>query len=322
MSAVQAGPEVDLSLLVRQVRWEAEGVVSVLLEDAGGADLPQWAPGAHIDLHLPGGATRQYSLCGDPSDRKAWRVAVLREDAGRGGSAAVHERVRPGTVLGARGPRNAFALAGTGPFRFVAGGIGITPILAMVRECEAQGVDWSLLYGGRSRGSMAFLSELTAYSGKVTLHPQDEAGLMPLGEQFGAPQPGTTVHACGPPAMLDALHGAMESWVEALRVERFVAVQATTEQLHSERAFDVEAVRSGVTVPVPVGTSIVRALEGVGIFPETSCEEGICGTCETGVVSGEVDHRDSLLSEAERAAGETMMICVSRCTGPRLRLDL
>ena len=150
--------ESDLTLLVRQLRWESEGVVSVVLENADGSALPAWEPGAHVDLHLPGSIVRQYSLCGSPDRSGQWRVGVLREESGRGGSAAVHEKVRPGTVIAARGPRNNFVLRPSAAYVFIAGGIGITPILSMVAAADAAGAQWSLLYGGRTRPSMAFIS--------------------------------------------------------------------------------------------------------------------------------------------------------------------
>lgn len=318
--------ENDLRLLVRQLRWESDGVLSVLLENADGVRLPAWEPGAHLDLHLPGDLVRQYSLSGDPADRTSWRIAVLREPAGRGGSAHVHEHLRAGTVVRARGPRNNFPLEPSARYVFVAGGIGITPILPMVREVQRRGAEWLLLYGGRSRASMAFLDELEGHGGKVLVHPQDELGLLPLAALLGVGRPDTLVYACGPEPLLQALGNVVDlahGWCPgALRLERFAAVAPTAEQLVDEHEFEVEAAASGVTVTVPVGVPIIRALEEAGIFPETSCEEGICGTCETKVLEGDVDHRDSLLSEEERERGSTMMICVSRCRGRRLVLDL
>lgn len=315
--------EVDLTLLVRQLRWESDGVLSVLLEEAGGAQLPAWSAGAHIDLHLPGGLVRQYSLSGDVADRHSWRVAVLREPQSRGGSVAVHDQLHAGMVLQARGPRNNFILRQAPRYVFVAGGIGITPILPMLREAERLGADWTLLYGGRSRASMAFLGELAAYGGRVVTHPQDELGLLPLGEHLGQPVDGALVYACGPEPLLQAVEAVTARWRSgSLQLERFRPLEPTAEQLGGDHEFEIEAAVSGVTVTVPVGIPIIRVLEGVGIFPETSCEEGICGTCETKVLEGEPDHRDSLLSEDERATGDTMMICVSRCRGRRLVLDL
>ena len=326
-----------LTLLVRQMTWQSEGVMTLVLEDAAGADLPQWTPGAHLDLHLPGAIVRQYSLCGDPLDRQRWRVAVLLEQVGRGGSRAVHRDLRPGMVLTARGPRNNFELRPAGAYRFVAGGIGITPILAMVNHARDHGTPWSLLYGGRSRGSMAFVEELPQGDGagaggggdgggdgdgEVTVVPQDEAGLLPLADLLADVEPNTLVYACGPGPLLDAIERATAHWPPgSLVLERFAPVSAPVPQ-GLESSFEVEAAASGVTVTVEPGTSIVRALESAGVYPETSCEEGICGTCETRVLAGTPQHRDSLLSEAERETGETMMICVSRCAGQRLVLDL
>ncbi len=314
-----------LRLLVRQMRWESDGVVSLLLENADGGELPEWEPGAHLDLHLGGALVRQFSLCGAPSNRHQWRIAVLLEPVGRGGSHAVHTQLHPGMVLDARGPRNNFTLRPASRYRFVAGGIGITPILAMVAHAREHGVPWSLVYGGRMRTSMAFLEEFAAHSGaggEVTVHPQDEAGLLPLQELFAQVEPDTLVYACGPEPLLAAMQEATAHWPSgSLVVERFSPVAPPTSS-GPEAAFEVEAAASGLTVTVEPGVSIVRALEAAGIFPETSCEEGICGTCETRVLAGTPEHRDSLLSDEEREAGETMMICVGRCRGERLVLDL
>ncbi|RBY76115.1 oxidoreductase [Geodermatophilus sp. TF02-6] len=318
-----ANEDTDLRLLVRQLRWEADGVLSVLLENADGAELPAWTPGAHIDLTLPGGLVRQYSLCGSLDDRRTWRLGVLREPDGRGGSAAVHDRLRAGMVLEACGPRNNFALGDAQRYVFIAGGIGITPILAMVREAERRGADWTLLYGGRCRESMAFVEELRGHEGKVTLHPEAEHGLLPLVDLLATPVPGALVYCCGPERLIGAVSDAMASWPPgSLHIERFRPVAPAAEMEDSDHEFEVEAAGSGVRVRVPVGTTVVRALESVGVYPATSCEEGICGTCETKVLDGVPDHRDSLLSPEEQQAGNSMMICVSRCRGPRLVLDI
>ena len=316
-------PESDLTLLVRQLRWESEGVVSLVLENADGTGLPSWEPGAHVDLHLPGSLVRQYSLCGSPDREGQWRFGVLREEHGRGGSAAVHEKVRPGALIAARGPRNNFVLRPAAAYVFVAGGIGITPILPMLAAAEAAGAQWTLLYGGRSRRSMAFLDELAAYGDRVVVHPQDELGHLPLAAVLTEPRPDTLVYCCGPEPLLYAVEAATAAWPpESLVIERFAPLPVDPATSANDTTFTVEAAASGVTVEVPAGTTIVRALEAAGIFPEVSCEEGICGTCETKVLAGIPDHRDSLLSAAEREAGETMMICVGRCRGDRLVLDL
>ena len=191
--------EVDLRLTVASRTEVAEGVVVLDLRDPSGTDLPGWTPGAHIDLHLPGGMVRQYSLCGDPGDRSVWRIGVLREHGGRGGSAHVHDHLTEGTGIDVRGPRNHFPLVPASRYVFLAGGIGITPILPMIGAARAAGAEAELHYGGRSRRSMAFLDSLAATAGApVILHPQDEVGLIDLASVLGTPPPDTLVYCCGP----------------------------------------------------------------------------------------------------------------------------
>lgn len=321
------GGEVNLSLRVRQVRWEAEGVVTVLFEPADGGSLPMWSPGAHIDVYLPGGPVRQYSLCGEPGGGVPWRIGVLREPDSRGGSAAVHERLRPGEIITARGPRNNFELREATRYILVAGGIGITPILTMAREIQRRGVPWTLLYGGRRRAGMAFLSELDSLAGSaadrgsVVIHPQDEAGHLPLADALREPIPGTLIYCCGPAPLLSAIQEASAHWpAGSLVIERFTPAPPAIPA--GGDSFEVEARRSGVTVTVPAGTTIVEALEEAGVSAMTSCLEGICGTCETKVIDGVPEHRDSLLSEAERESNKTMMICVGRARCAKLVLDI
>lgn len=313
----------DLTLRLLSMTWEAKGVLSLVLVDPEGGELPAWEPGAHLDLDLPGGILRQYSLCGDPRDRGHYRVAVLREPAGRGGSALVHTTLRPGELLTVRGPRNHFALEPSPRYLFVAGGIGITPILAMVREAERAGADWKLLYGGRSRASMAFTAELAAYGDKVVLAPQDEGGLLPLSDWLGAPQPDTKVYCCGPEALLGAVEELCRThWpVGSLHVERFAPKPTEQVAAEDEQTFEVVCQASGHRVDVKPDCTIMEALRQVGVEVPSSCEEGICGTCETDVLEGTPDHRDSILSDAERAEGRTMFICVSRALSPRLVID-
>lgn len=316
--------EQDLTLRIRQLRWEAEGVVSVQLEDPSGADLPTWAPGAHIDLHLPGDIIRQYSLCGRPDERQVWRVGVLREPVGRGGSAAVHEILRPGDLVRVVGPRNHFALAPSPDYVFIAGGIGITPLIPMIEQAAAAGAQWRLVYGGRELASMAFVRDLQAdYGDRVEVLPQDQHGLLDLETLLGAPRSTTLVYCCGPEALLNAVEERCADWPEgALRVERFAPKRRDVAAPGSETGFDVVLERSGVTIAVPPGTAILEAVESQGIDVPNSCREGICGTCETSVLEGVPDHRDSLLSDSERAANDTMMICVGRSLSRRLVLDL
>jgi ferredoxin-NADP reductase len=306
---------------VARRRTAAEGVVELTLASADGQPLPAWQPGAHVDLLLGEGLTRQYSLCGDPARPEEWTVAVLLERDGRGGSSFVHDQLAEGATLQVRGPRNHFELADAPRYQFIAGGIGITPILAMVREAKARGADWQLLYGGRSRASMAYLEELEGDE-RVTTWPQDEHGLLDLDAVLGTPREDTLVYCCGPGPLLDAVESRCATWPEgALHLERFeaTAVEAPDGALDS---FEVECVQSGLTVTVAEGQSIFEVISEAGVDVLGSCLEGICGTCEADVVEGTPDHRDSVLNSAERACGKTMMTCVSRSLSPRLVLDL
>jgi ferredoxin-NADP reductase len=308
----------------------AEDVAGLALEPADGGVTPPWEPGAHVDLHLPGGLIRQYSLCGDPADRRRWRVAVLREPAGRGGSAMVHEALGAGTELTVTGPRNNFPLAEADRYLFIAGGIGITPIRPMLAEASRRGRPWHLLYGGRRRASMAFLGELQAWPGQVTVRPEDEFGLLDLDILLGAPQPGTAVYCCGPEPLLRAAEARCAAWpAGTLHLERFRPAGPVTAAAgaggtgdDADGPFEVELATSGRVVEVPPGTSILAALRGAGVEVLSSCEAGTCGTCETGVLAGVPDHRDRILDPAERDACDLMMICVSRARTPRLVLDL
>ncbi|MCZ2825624.1 PDR/VanB family oxidoreductase [Modestobacter sp. VKM Ac-2982] len=319
--------EVDLRLQVARRTTGAEGVVVLELRDPTGADLPAWSPGAHIDLLLPGGLTRQYSLCGDPHDRAVWQIGVLREPAGRGGSALVHDQVQEGAEVDVRGPRNHFELVPAPRYVFLAGGIGITPILPMAAAAEEAGATWEFHYGGRTRTSMAFLEALQALEAKtghglrVTLHPQDEVGLIDLDRILGTPQPDTKVYCCGPEPLLAAVEQRCADWPPgALHVERFAPKEQGERVLSGD--FDVELTLSGATLTVPPDKSILQVVEEAGIPVLSSCQEGTCGTCETGVLEGTVDHRDSLLTPEEQAANDTMFICVSRAACPKLVLEL
>ncbi|GAA3162664.1 PDR/VanB family oxidoreductase [Blastococcus jejuensis] len=314
--------EVDLRLRVARRTTGAEGVVVLDLRDPSAADLPEWSAGAHVDLHLPGGLTRQYSLCGDPADRSVWRIAVLREPESRGGSAHVHEGLGEGDEIAVRGPRNHFALEPSKRYVFIAGGIGITPILPMIDAAQAAGADWELHYGGRSLRSMAFLEALEEATGsRVTLHPQDEVGLIDLDRLIGTPQPDTLVYCCGPEPLLLAVEQRCAAWpAGTLHVERFAPKDVGEPVLTG--AFEVELAVSGLSLTVPPEKSVLQVVEEAGISVLSSCTEGTCGTCETTVLSGEVDHRDSLLTPAEQAANDTMFICVSRAACPKLVLEL
>ncbi len=314
--------ELELDLVVKKVEHVAQDVVALTLASEDGSDLPEWTPGAHVDLVLAGGLTRQYSLCGRTSDAAWWKVAVLKAPDSRGGSEAVHALQEGGTVR-VRGPRNHFPVASSPRYLFVGGGIGITPLLAMIHEVEAAGAEWELHYGGRSRSSMAFLDELAAYGDRVHVVPQDESGLLDLDTMLGSPRPDTLVYACGPEPLLDAVERGCSAYgwpAGTLHLERFAAKKVDAPAVEQE--FDVILQRSGRTLPVPADRSVFDVVREAGVSVLGSCLEGVCGTCETEVLEGEVDHRDSILDEEERASNEVMMICVSRCRSARLVLDL
>jgi len=313
--------DVEITTITR----ESDGVVALRLHGVGDAPLPEWEPGAHIDVLLPNGLVRQYSLCGGPDRGEEWRIAVLREPAGRGGSACVHDELRPGTRLQVRQPRNNFALAPALEYVFVAGGIGITPILPMIRKVAASGLPWRLVYLGRSQASMAFVDELRSYGSNVHIHADDESGIFPLGDLLSGPDAKFHLYTCGPEGLLKAVQKFTATWDDPSRFhfERFVvdASLAALVDTSGDHEFIVE-LEDGAEILVPADVSILKALEDSGYQALNSCREGICGTCETPVLSGEIDHRDQLLSEEERAAGDTMMICVSRCRGKRLVLGI
>lgn len=311
-----------MELVIRRREQAAEGVVELTLAPSAGGELPSWQPGAHVDLVLREGLIRQYSLCGDPADAGSWRIAVLREVAGRGGSEWVHNRLHPGERVTVQGPRNHFQLEPAAGYVFVVGGIGITPVLPMLAAAEAIGAEWRLTYGGRARSSMAFLDELTRYGDAVAVRPQDEFGLLDLNEALGEPRPDTLVYCCGPEPLVQAVTRHCGRWPgPVLRVERFAPAAASIDT-RTDRPISVELRRSGVTVEVPVGTSVLEAVNAAGANVMSSCEEGLCGTCETEILDGIPDHRDAVLTEAERASGTCMMLCVSWAKTNHLVLDI
>jgi ferredoxin-NADP reductase len=313
--------EVELDLTLARKGTVADGVVRLTLAHPEGGRLPAWGAGAHIDLVLGAGLVRRYSLCGDPGDTSAFQVAVLRETTGRGGSRHVRDSLAEGDTVRIRGPRNHVPLVDTARYLFVVGGIGITPILPMIAAVEQRGADWRLVYGGRSRATRAFAGELVRdRPDRVELRPQDECGLLDLDASLGSPRQDTAVYCCGPEALLDAVEQRCARWPEgALHLERF-APKAREDS--ASLSFEVELARSGMTLTVPADRSVLEVVEEAGAPVLSSCREGTCGTCETTVLEGTVDHRDSLLTPQEQACHDTMMICVSRAACPRLVLDL
>lgn len=325
-------PNTTLTARVFNLRLEAPRVISVELRPAtNGARFPVADAGAHIDLHLGNGLVRSYSLT-NPQEDHRYTIGVLHDPNSRGGSRFVHEQLRVGQEIQISPPRNHFRLEEAASHSLlIAGGIGITPLLAMLKRLVALGRPASLIYCGRSRLDAAFVDDLMALSdtsrsrakpGSVSLRFDDEQGGPPdMVELLGNQPPGTHYYCCGPTPMIDAFEAASAALgLESVHVERFKA--APIDAPAAAASYTVELRRSGLTFEVEEGGSLLESLLAQGVEPPLSCREGICGTCETPVLAGEVEHRDSILSEAERAANRSMMVCVSGGRCGRLVLDL
>jgi len=312
-------------LRLTAVRHEADQIVSLEFADPRGAPLPPWAPGAHLEIRLPSGLIRHYSLCGDPARAESYRVAVLRVGAGRGGSREIHDTLRVGTTLEVSEPRNTFPLADASHCLLIAGGIGITPILTMAEHLAARGhTAWRLLYGGRSRDAMAFRDRVARLPpGRAEQVFQDENGLPDLEGALAELPDGAHVYCCGPAPMIEKTTGLCARRPGlVLHVERFTATPARPAATTND-AFEVELAETGRVLKVPADRSILDVVREVLPDVAYSCESGFCGTCETGILSGTAVHRDELLTEEERDAQRSMMICVSRArSGERLVLRL
>ncbi|MFF2111594.1 PDR/VanB family oxidoreductase [Rhodococcus koreensis] len=314
--------EAELHLRARRRDIGADDVVVLELEDPTGKPLPQWEPGAHIDLCLSDGLTRQYSLCGDPTDRSVYRVGVLRDPQSRGGSVYVFDNLHCNSEVVVRGPRNHFPLQPSPRYVFIAGGIGVTPILPMITAAEAAGAEWELHYGGRTRASMCFVDELAAIAGgRLTLYPQDEVGLIDLDALLRTPRKDTLVYSCGPGPLLQAIEDRTATWPTGIvHMERFEPKDFGDEPDAS--SFEVELAESGMILVVPPDKSVLEVLEDADVEVYSSCQDGTCGTCETPVLAGEVTHRDSIMTPAEQAANDRMFVCVSRAACGRLVLGI
>lgn len=316
---MQTNDAATIDVLVKTMRLEAEGALSFELITPSGAALPGFEPGAHIDVHLPNSMTRQYSLTNESGDG-FYSICVGLDRASRGGSKQLHHATRVGDVLRISKPRNTFSLdLRHESYLLIAGGIGVTPILAIARALEHAGKDWTMVYAARSRAAAVFVQELSGYGDRCRFHFDDEeGGPCNVVEIVAMAAPNAHVYACGPTPMLEAL-----AEIEALPTDRLhTEYFAPPPTLAHGDVFVVEAVRSGVSVEVPADRSILEVLVEHGVDAPSSCRQGICGTCETRVLEGAPDHRDQILSDAEKAAGDTMMICCSRALTPRLRLDI
>ncbi|BBZ25827.1 iron-sulfur protein [Mycolicibacterium madagascariense] len=309
---------------VISTRYQSEGVTSYELGAVDSTDLPDWSAGAHLDLHLPSGITRQYSLCGDPANTNRYRIAVLEIPSGRGGSVEAHRELRPGVVVETGRPRNAFTLVDAERYLFLAGGIGITPLLPMIHAVEREGREWDLVYCARSARHFSFVDEVQALNAdRVRFIAEDVDGRPDLGAVMTA-SGGAAVFCCGPAGLMDALTAKMSTAgrLDELHLERFTATSIPPVHDEGSATFLVELSRSGLEVEVTPNVPVLEAIRAAGVAAPSSCEMGMCGTCETKVLAGRVDHRDDLLTAEERRQNTSMMICVSRAASPRLVLDL
>ena len=318
---MQQGFPSGVTVLVAGRRRVADEVVELVLADPGGGALPRWSVGSHIDVRVPTGESRQYSLCGDPAD-PTWTIAVLREPDGRGGSMTLCDRIDEGDRLQVGLPRNTFSLVAAAGYYFVAGGIGITPILPMVEEAVRTGVPVTVHYGGRRASAMAFRERLQSSGAEVTVYPEDQVGRPPLAETIGSLPDGWAVYCCGPPGLIVAAQEAtgLRSGL-SFRHERFAALDQPPAD-DAAGSYSVVLRRSGLTLQVAPGQTVLDCVEQAGVQVTQECREGICGACETAVLEGVPDHRDSILTDAERRSATTMFICVSGSRSDRLVLDL
>ena len=310
-----SGAAMGRTLVVQALERAADDVLKIRLAAPDGRALPRWSAGSHIDVECGNsGISRQYSLCGNPDDLDIFEIAVLREAQSRGGSAWIHGNLRVGDRVKVRGPRNHFRLDETCRNAiFIAGGIGVTPISAMARRAKALGIDYVIHYCGRSRAAMALLDELAALHGaRLQAHVRDEGQRADFAQILGTPDGDTQIYACGPARMIDALQACSAHWPEdSLRVEHFSSTLGALDP-DREQPFTVELKDSGLTLDVPATQTLLQALRCANIDVQSDCEEGLCGSCEVRVLAGDVDHRDVVLTRAERDANDRMMSCCSR----------
>jgi tetrachlorobenzoquinone reductase len=316
-----AGNAVTLNLRIKTATWEAPDILSYELRPLDGGNLPAFTAGAHIDLALPNGLVRSYSLLNPQSERHRYVIAVQKDRGSRGGSKWVHDNFRAGGMLSVSSPRNNFALDESAEKSvFIAGGIGITPILSMIERLSAIGRDWELIYCSRTRGGTPFVESLGKYRAVRFNFDQEPGGkMLDIGAAVRAAPENGHLYCCGPVPMLDAFEQATKDLPrERVHVEYFTAKEAPA----VEGGFKVVLAKSGRELAVPPGKTILGALSDIGIDVPHSCTEGVCGTCETKVLEGIPDHRDVILTDAERAANKTMMICCSGSKSEKLVLDL
>lgn len=316
-----------LQVRVKNITYEATGILSFeLVPLPPSQTLPAFTAGAHIDLHLANGLVRSYSLLNNPEQQHRYQIGVNKDANSRGGSRYLHETLHAGAVLTISPPRNNFPLDERAPHQvFIAGGIGITPMLGMIERTGALGTPWTLFYSARSRESSSFLDRVLSfqdrYQGKLVLNFDQESGgqKLNLAAIVKSLPAGAAVYCCGPLPMLEAFEQATASLPpERVHREYFAAKEAAA----TDGGFTVELARTGKRMTVPAGKSILDCLIDMGLEPPFSCREGICGTCEVRVLSGTPDHRDLVLSDTEKLANDRMMVCCSGAKSASLVLDL
>lgn len=317
--------ETFLDLRLTAIRYEADGVLSFEFRDPAGASLPSFRPGAHIDIHLPNGLVRSYSLSNSSSETHRYVVAVARDAKSRGGSVSMHDDLRVGQVLRVGGPRNHFPLdEGAAKSVLIAGGIGITPMWCMLQRLQDLGREWSFIYAARGKANAAFLGELQQlaqrYPGRVHFHFDQEKGPFDLAPAIAEHvDPSTHVYCCGPVPMLQAFERLLADHPPAqVHLEYFQPKDTPV----TAGGVQVELARSKKVLTVPDGQTVLDAVLAAGIDVPFSCMEGICGSCEAAVLAGEPDHHDSVLSDQQKRANKSMMLCCSGAKSSRLVLDL
>lgn len=329
INPAEAPPDSRLSLLVRQIRFEGKGINSYELVHPQGEELPPFTAGAHIDIHLPNGMTRQYSLCNAPCERHRYVIAVLRDEQGRGGSKALHDTLRVQDLASVGAPRNNFALApGVKKAILLAGGIGVTPVKSMAHALEAEGVPFELHYCARDQACVAFREQLGADWRHGSVHFHFDHGVPSQGLDIAAllREAGDGAHLfyCGPAGFMRACAEASAHWpAGAVHFEHFKAPEPPAGEACAPVApggFAVRIASTGAVIEVAADRSISEALEQAGVRIETSCQAGLCGTCKIRYLEGTVDHRDYILGPDEQ--GQWLTACVSRATSPMLVLDL
>jgi vanillate O-demethylase ferredoxin subunit len=327
MSGSGAAPAIAIAVRVARKTREAEGVAGFRLVAADGARLPAFAPGAHIDVALPGGLVRQYSLCnlGEPGDH--YEIGVLREAASRGGSLALHEAVHEGALLNISAPRNHFPLdEGATHSLLLAGGIGVTPLLSMAQRLAATGAGFALHCCSRTAARAPYRRRLegSAFADKVFFHHDDgpPAQRIDFTRTLGSPAPGKHLYVCGPQGFLDAVRATARDMRWADAQVHFEYFSGAAQPAGEQGSFEVELRSSGRVVRVPASVSVVDALAAEGVDIPVSCAQGVCGTCLTRVLAGDIAHHDLYLTPAEQAANDQFLPCCSRARSARLVLDL